>query len=241
MPHPKVTSDLSTPQTSKRKNSPIKLEDIYELNVSINDSMRSIKADLAEVKNLTISTAKRTQVLEENFEKLRVKSDQMEKRIIGLEQSKLRSRMEIKGVDKSALEKVKNWKVFVVDMLRKFEVKCDQDKIERAYKKVVNTKTSSFPLIVVWFKDEDEKERIMREKFDYQKKNQIKSDIYLNHCLTNYNRALYTKVLKVKAKIGIEMVFVRNGKVTIKENRSSIPISLHTFEELEKLMSSANN
>lgn len=234
---PKVTSELSTP--IKRKNSPIKLEDIYELNLSIGNDLRVIKSDVAELKSFSGAILSRTQVLEENYEKIKERCEQVDLRLNSIEQHNLRFRMEIKGVDESAVEKVKNWKAYVVEILSKFNVRCEEDKIERAYRKMVNT-TRPFSLIVVWFYDENEKIRVMKEKFDHQKKNSIRSDIYLNHCLTSYNRALYTKALKVKSMLGMEMVFIRNGRITMKQNHQSKPFFVSAFEDIDKLLSSIN-
>jgi hypothetical protein len=117
--------------------------------------------DVAKVKSVTDSIGTRIHELKENYVKV-------EKRCLMM-MINLRHRMEIKGLSESELENVKDWKAFVVEILRKFKVRCEEEKIERAYKKVVNT-VNLFSLIVVWFYDEGEKNRVMREKFEYQKK-----------------------------------------------------------------------
>lgn len=232
MPDPKVTLETATP---KRKNSPIKLEDIYNLNVEIGDNLRKIKNDVAEIKSFNGIIDKRTKVLEECCEKLKEKSVKIDQRLNAMEQLNLKSRMEIKGISENELENVDDMKAFVVEILRKFKVTGSENLIQRAYKKVIHA-PHPFSLIIVWFNNEDEKERIMREKFENQKRHKIKSDIYFNHCLTNFNRALYTKALKSKSTIGMEMVFIRNGKIAMKQNRQSKPLFIHTFEELDMLL-----
>lgn len=224
--------------TPKRKNSPIKLEDIYDLNVTIMNQTMEIRKEVAELKTLTGNIEHRTKMVEEDCGKLRERADKCESQLNAMAQLNLRKRMEIKGVPQSDLVNVKDWKKYVIELLRKFSVVCEESKIEKAYKWKVDT-ANPFQLIIVWFHDETEKDRIMWEKFDNQKKHKIKSEIYLNHCLTKYNRALYTKALKVKSEIGMEKVFVKNGKIKMKQNKQSEAVVVRNFEDIEKLCSSA--
>jgi hypothetical protein len=127
--------------TPKRKNSPIKLGDIYDLNVTIKNQGVEIKSqtmelrkEVAELKILAGNIEQRTQTVEEDCGKLRERVDKCDSQLNAFAQFNLRKRMEIKGVPESDLAKVKDWKNYVIELLRKFNVTCKESEIEKAYK-----------------------------------------------------------------------------------------------------------
>lgn len=237
MADPNVTSV----SLSKRKNSPVTLEDIYNQNVQIKNDTQLIGSELSELKKNLTATDSRVHNLELNSQKSEERLKKADLRLNALEQFNLRKCMEIKGVSENDLRNINDIRVFVINLLRKFEVQCEVSKIEKAYKKTVHTAKPPFALIVVWFNSDDEKSRVMSEKYNNEKIKNIKSGIFLNHALTAYNRALYTKTLSIKSQIGMNMVFIRNGNVTVKENRDSRPKFIRSFEDIDQMLMTIPN
>lgn len=227
--------DSETP-LQKRKNSPVKLEDIYSQNVGIqkqnetiqqqNETTRrqnviiqqqmetnrqqnetilrqnsEIKSDLQIVKSSIVKLEdnvklidKRVVVLEEKVEAIVKNQNATDLKLNAIEQYQKRKCLEIKGVTSQELDSVDDMKSFVINLLMKLKVNVSASQIEKAYKVTIRSAKPPLPLIIVWFNSEEEKIRVMKEKFENEKEKSVKSGIFLNHALTIY--ALLNKALE---------------------------------------------
>lgn len=231
--------------TPKRKNSPVKLEDIYNQNVTIQNQNHTIindhseiKSSLKEITNEVASVRNRVSELEQKATESDKKQYEVDLRLNALEQVNLKCCLEIKGLNRSDLQNINDWKQFALAVLRRLGTTCEAREIKKAYKQTIfnRKENSQFELLVVWFESDLDKDRVMNEKIEYEKQQKIKSNIFLNHALTKYNRILLNKARDVKAQTCMPIVTFRNGKVRVKAKKEDKPRIIHSLEDLDELV-----
>lgn len=224
--------DLITADTPKRKHSPIKLEDIYDQNVGIQKDLRWLVESQRE-------TNRTVEVIKNDVDIIKHKQSVNDMRLNIIEQNNLSKLMEIKGIERSALEKVNNLKGYVIDLFASYDIKCSDESIESVYVKDVRTKNASYSVIIVNFTNEPAKKSVMLKKIS--KKDE--KNLFFNHVLTAYNRALLYKAKKVGKETNLSFVSFRDGKVHMKKDRGSRSVIIRCFEDIDELASrnTANN
>jgi hypothetical protein len=239
MYHPNVTSD----GTTKRKNSPVKLEDIYNQNIEIQNQNvqlghQNVKIinEISSVRTDLTSIDKRVHDIEKNVEKYDEKFGQFDLRLNALDQYNLRNCMEIKGVHQDSVKSCSDLKKFVFELFKELKVSCVENRVEKVYSRVFPAAKKPLCIIFVWFFSDEDKIKLMREKYLYESKNKIKNGIFFNHSLTPYNRSLFNKAYSVKSQLAFSSVIVKNGKIALKKNKDSKPVYLLTFDDLDQLL-----
>ena len=207
-------------------------EGIMSVTAATCSTLRNTK----ELKDKVISVEDRMRVVEDDNEKFKDKIKAVDARINRQHQSNLKKCMEIKGLSGTEMQNVRECKQLVVTVLERLGIRCEASQIERAYKSTVPNSDPQCEVLMVWFRNIHDKERIMIEKYEIEIKGKQKSGIFLNHALTGYNRALISKARKVKEQIGMSIVNFSNGRIKMKARKGDKPTVINSFEELENLL-----
>lgn len=218
---------------NKRKNSPVRLEDIYDQNVNI-ISQNKVISD--KIENLVKKQDKTDEIIKKCENKITKLSDRQIKidtRINTLEQIQLSCVMEIKGVkDEINKSEIKN---YVCNLINSYGADYDQSVIEYAYQKSIKPKMNEknkFMIITVKFINDYVKNDIMKKKFSVKNE----KGIYFEHALTPYNRSLLMKARSVRKELNLPIVFFRDGKIHMKQKKEDKSTLIRTFEDIEKIL-----
>lgn len=238
-------------ELEQEPDSPVTLEDIFEQGVGLksqqkelHDQTKSIVETIDTIITATselrkeVTTVKgRMQVIEDNNEKSTEKLKAVDMKLNRQHQNNLRNCMEIKGISSTEMRNVRDWKQFTVTTIERLGGQCETSQIEKAYKTTVPNSEPPCDVLIVWFRNYEDKERIMMEKYEKETKSQRKSGIFLNHALTGYNRALISKARKTKNQLCMSIVNFSNGRIKMKGKKGDRPTVINSFEELDTLLS----
>lgn len=220
--------------SSKRKHSPIKLEDIYDRIVSLDDRIAKLDTKFDIQATRQDNADQKLINLESEFCKISDKQVKCDLRLNSLEQKYLNNLMEIKGVkdvDNLNAEECKN---HVDKIMNEYKIKFNSNDIVSAYVKKINTKEKkSFCVIMVKFSCEEIKISVMKQKAANRKQHE---EIFFEHALTPYNRALFNKARSVRNELNLPIVYYRDEKIMLKNKKEDKPIIVRSFEGLDKLL-----
>lgn len=117
------------------------------------------------------------------------------------------------------------------------EFVCSDEQIEYAYVKEVRTKGGLISVIIIKLINEVIKKNLMIKKFSKKEEN----NLFFNHVLTSYNRALLGRAKVIGKGINLPLVTFRDGKVLMRKDRESRSIIIRSFNDIDELASHSSN
>lgn len=225
-------------RNQKRKNSPIKLDDIYDLNLTMRKEMVeqnvAIHGTLIKLEKGQVSVNNQVERLNREVSGVKERQGICDMRINALEQKNIDRVMEIKGFNCDEIAAEKDIKKYVLAIFNRFGVSCAADKIESAYvKKFILKNNSASSVIVVKFYYESDKKDVMIQKYAYKGSEKF---IYFDHALTSVNRALFLKARSVRVELKMPIVYFRDGKVQMKHKKEEKAVIIRSFEDIDNLL-----
>lgn len=120
-------------------------------------------------------------------------------------------------------------------------INLNDNDIEKCYvkKAIINRRKSERNVLYVHFCNYEIKQKIMKAKIRVKKKlnssvieQSGNNNIYINHSLTNYTKALFIQGKKVKKEKNFKFLWFNKSNLMLKKDENSRVIIVRSFDEL---------
>lgn len=164
----------------------------------------------------------------------------VDRRINMLEQKSLNSRMEISGLNHPSFNP-STMKTGVFQYIVHLGIEISENQITDAFQ--VNRKYGNVTrsIIIVEFLHESIKKRIMREKIQHDKQQQIAPTIFFSDVLTKMNRHIFMEARQLKKQKLIHSAWTIGGEIYIRQSENQNKIKVFDLNHLRQCCSEYND
>lgn len=219
----------------------------HHIFIEINNKLTIVTNEITDLKkavqfisdkyDMLLTEMKDLKIVKDKYELVNDKVEQLEMRMNDLEQYSRCKNIEIKGVELTANE---NLKQVVVKIVSKMGVEEVSEKAIEVVHRVNNRNNREPKDIIVQFKDREVRDRVIakkREKIYNKDITNGKNDnlIFVNEHMTTHNKQMFWEARNKCRDMNYKYVWTKDGKIFVRKQENERVFRIRNLEDLKKI------